>query len=272
MWNLDESAVRMVSSGERGWSKKGESAHVFASRAFVTVTLAANMRGGMWTQIVHEGKTDRVHPHGPHFPRQLVSRSPTHLITQNALLNMIDAIDADMHARPGDAELIPFWIVHHGTSRRHFAASCATRAHTSNCTTSSGTSQGTAAGPSVRASLHELDPPRGEQTLRRVLGSRVQLRTCQSGLQHIGAPTAAALIRAHRSIDRSPQHRAADWRFIDWKEVEQRELLAEAKRLLETAEPFPRGTADSRASCRGRSHRQRARGARVGGTGRRSQQ
>ena len=33
------------------------SAHVFASRAFVTVTLAANMRGGMWTQIVFDGKT-----------------------------------------------------------------------------------------------------------------------------------------------------------------------------------------------------------------------
>ena len=37
------------------------SAHVFASRAFVTVTLAANMRGSIWTQIVFEGKTDRVH-------------------------------------------------------------------------------------------------------------------------------------------------------------------------------------------------------------------
>ena len=32
----------------------------------------------------------------------------------------------------------------------------------------------------------------------------------------------------------SPQHRTAGWRFIDWNEVEQRELLAEAKRLLET--------------------------------------
>ena len=32
--------------------------------------------------------------------------------------------------------------------------------------------------------------------------------------------------------------------FIDWSEVEQRELLAEAKRLLETGEVFPRGTAE----------------------------
>ena len=49
IWNLDETAVRMVPAGERGWSKKGESTHSFASRAFVTVTLAANMRGGMWS-------------------------------------------------------------------------------------------------------------------------------------------------------------------------------------------------------------------------------
>ena len=42
----------------------------------------------------------------------------------------------------------------------------------------------------------------------------------------------------------SPQHRTAGWRFIDWNEVEQGELLAEAKRLLETGELFPRGTAE----------------------------
>ena len=40
------------------------------------------------------------------------------------------------------------------------------------------------------------------------------------------------------------QHRTAGWRFIDWNEVEQRELLKEAKRLLETGELFPRGTAE----------------------------
>ena len=85
------------SSGERGWTKKAESAHVFASR---TVTLAANMRGGMWTQIVCEGKSDRVHPHGPLFPHQLVSHSPTHWITQDALLDMTDAIDTDNARTP----------------------------------------------------------------------------------------------------------------------------------------------------------------------------
>ena len=56
------------------------------------------------TQIVYEKKTDRVRPHGPIFPRQLVSHTPTRWIAQDALLDMIDAIDADMNARPGDAE------------------------------------------------------------------------------------------------------------------------------------------------------------------------
>ena len=82
VWNLDETAVRMVPTGECWWTKRAESAHVFASRAFVTVTLAANMRGGMWTQSVYEGKTDRERPHGPLFPRQLASHSPTHWTTK----------------------------------------------------------------------------------------------------------------------------------------------------------------------------------------------
>ena len=42
----------------------------------------------------------------------------------------------------------------------------------------------------------------------------------------------------------SLQHRTAGWRFIAWNEVEQRELLTEARRLLETGELFPRGTAE----------------------------
>ena len=37
MWNLDETAVRTVPAGDRGWSKRAESTHVFASRAFVTL-------------------------------------------------------------------------------------------------------------------------------------------------------------------------------------------------------------------------------------------
>ena len=66
-------------------------------------------------------------------------------------------------------------------------------------------------GPGVHASLQELDPQRGGQTLRRALGSRVQLRTCQSGLHHIGAPTTAALIRAHSSTERRQPATSNRW-------------------------------------------------------------
>ena len=64
----------------------------------------------------------------------------------------------------------------------------------------------------VHARLQELDPPRGGQTLRRVLlGSRVQLRTCQSGLQHRSAPPAAALVRAHSSTGRRQPATSNRW-------------------------------------------------------------
>ena len=55
-----------------GWTKKGESAHVFASRAFVTVTLAAHMRSGKWTTLsapAHDPLSDALDHEG---------RSPGH--------------------------------------------------------------------------------------------------------------------------------------------------------------------------------------------------
>ena len=74
----------------------------------------------------------------------------------------------------------------------------------------------------------------------------------ESNFEHVNLDSSTAVLRqlllsfvhtAAQNAD-SPQHRAAGWRFIDWNEVEQRELLAEAKRLLETGELFPRGTAE----------------------------
>ena len=45
-----------------------------------------------------------------------------------------------------------------------------------------------------------------------------------------------SLVHAAAQNADSPQHRVAGWRFIEWNEVEQRELLAEAKCFLETGE------------------------------------
>ena len=133
-------------------------------------------------------------------------------------------------------------------------------------TPSSGTSQRThtAVGPSARVSLQEVDPQRGGQTLRRVLLGRVAKHfaefflEAESNFERANLDSTTSVLRqlrlsfAHTAAQNadSPQHRAAGWRFIDWNEVEQRELLAEAKRLLETGELFPRGTAEETASQR----------------------
>ena len=230
IWNLDETAVRMVPAGERGWTKRAEPAHVFTSRAFVTVTLAANMRGGMWTQIVYEGKSGRVHPHGPAFPRQLVSHSPTRTCT-HALVTP--------SSHPGS-----------------WAASCATPGRTSNCATSSELQ------PLDRAYMRAFKNSIRQEVAEHFAEFFLEV---ESNFEHVNLDSSIAVLRqlllsfvhtAAQNAD-SPQHRTAGWRFIDWDEEEQRELLAEAKRLLETGELFPHSRGASRARCRNPSQRQR---------------
>ena len=249
-WNLDETAVRMVPSGERGWTKRAESTHVFASRAFFTVTLAANMRGGMWTQIVYEGKSDRVQPHRPLFPRQLVSHSPAHWITQEALLDLIDAIDTDMNARPGDAELIP-WLLVLDCAPQHVAKEFRsimrdTRSHIKLCCVQRNFTAYTQ--PLDRAYMRAF-----KNSIRREVAKHFAkfFLEAESNFEHVNLDSSTSVLRqlllsfVHTAQNAdSPQHRAAGWRFIDWNEVEQRELLAGAKRLLETGELFPRDTAE----------------------------
>ena len=195
IWNLDETAVRVVPAGERGWTKKKK---------------AANMRGGMWTQIVYDGKSDRV---------PLPARVPL----PDALDHARGTLEHDRRDRRGHARAR--WL-----RRPHTLAPAPRLCATARCC---GISQHharlpathqivlrpaelhgihSAAGPGVHARLQELDPPRGGQTLRRVLlGSRVQLRTCQSGLQYRSAPTAAAGIRAHSRTERRQPATSNRW-------------------------------------------------------------
>ena len=185
-------------------SQPTSSPHTLSSRSRSLQT-----RGGMWTQNVNEGKTDRVHPHGPLWPHQLVSHSPTHWITQDALLDTIDAIDEGVsqhHAR------------HPATHQTVLRAAELHEVHT-------------AAGPSVRASLQELDPQRGGQHFAEFF------MEVESNFEHVNLDSSTSVLRqllfsfvhtAAQNAD-SPQRRIAGWRFIDWNEVEQRELLAEAK-------------------------------------------
>ena len=124
-------------------------------------------------------------------------------------MDMIDAIDADMNARHGDAEQ-------------------------RNCT----------------AYTQPLD-----QAYMRAFKNSIRSEVAkhfaeffleaESNFEHVNLDSSTAVLRqlllsfvhtAAQNAD-SPQHRTAGWRFIDWKEVEQRELVAEAKRLLETGQP-----------------------------------
>ena len=218
---------------------------------FVTVTLAANMRGGMWTQIVYEGKSDRVHPHGPHFPCQLVSHSQTHWITQEALLCMIDAIDADLHARVGDAELTPRLLLL-DCAPQHIEAEFRSitresRPHIKLCYVQRNFTGYTQ--PVDLAYMRAFKNSIRQEVAKHFAGFFLE---AESNFGHANVDSSTAVFRqlflsfvhtAAQNAD-SPQHRTDGWRFIDWNEVEQRELLAEAKCFLETGEVFPRGTAE----------------------------
>ena len=129
---------------------------------------------------------------------------------------MIDAIDADMHARPGDAEQRNFIAYTQPLDRAHMRA--------------------------FKSSIRSEVAKHFAEFFLEV----------ESNFEHVNLDSSTAVLRqlllsivhtAAQNAD-SPQHRAAGWRFVDWNEVEQRELLAEAKRLLETGELFPRGTAE----------------------------
>ena len=93
----------------------------------------------------------------------------------------------------------------------------------------------TAAGPSVHESLQELDPPKHLTEF---------FLEVESNFEHVNLDSSTAVLRqlllslcAHIELLTGASS-------IDWNEVEQRELFAEAKRLQETGELFPRGTAE----------------------------
>ena len=234
IWNLDETVVRIVPSGER--------------------LRFARLRHGH-TCCKHE--------------RRHVDHSPAHWFAKDALLDTIAAIDADMHARPGDAELIPLapgsglcTTAHcDGISQHHARLPTA---HQIVPRPAELHGVHSAAGPGVHARLQELDPPRGIAEF---------FLEVESNFEHVNLDSSTAVLRqllfsfvhtAAQNAD-SPQHRNAGWRFIDWNEVEQRELLAEAKRLLETGELIPRGTAEEpHAPDAEAEAADRARGARDG--------
>ena len=177
--NLDKTAVRMVPTGERGWSK-GESAQVFASRAFVTVTVAANMSVHRLSMRAGPIECDIR----PHIKLCYVQRNFTG------------------YTQPLDrAYMRAFKSSIRSEVAKHFAEFFL----------------------EAKSNFERANLDSSTSVLRQLLLSFVRIAALNAD---------------------SPQHRAAGWRFSDWNEVEQRELLAEAKRFLETEELFPQGTAE----------------------------
>ena len=164
---------------------------------------------------------------------------------------MIDAIDADMHARPGDAELTP-WLLLLDCAPQHSAAEFRsivrdTRPHIKLCYAQRNFTGYTQ--PLDRAYMRVFKNSIRQEVAKHFAEFFLEV---ESNFERVNLDSSTAVLRqlllsfvhtAAQDAD-SPQHRTAGWRFIDWNEVEQRELLAEAKRLLETGELFPRGTAE----------------------------
>ena len=164
---------------------------------------------------------------------------------------MKDAIDAAMHARPGDAELI-LWLLVLDSAPQHVATEFRSIMRDTQ--------------PLIKlchvqrnftAYTHPLD-----RAYMRAFKSSIRSEVAkhfaeffleaESNFERANLDSSTSVLRqlllsfvhtAAQNAD-SPQHRAAGWRFIDWNEVEQRELLAEAKRLLGSGELFPRGTVE----------------------------
>ena len=257
----------------------GARGHVFASRAFVTVILAAHTRGGLWTQNVCEGKIDRVHPHGPLFPRQLVSHFRTHWITQEALLNMIDAIDTDMNARAGGAELIP-WLPFLDCAPQHVAKEFRsimrdTRSHIKLCYVQRNFTAYTQ--PLHRAYMRAF-----KSSVRREVAKHFAefLLEAESNFERVNLDSSTSVLRqlllsfvhtAAQNAD-SLQHRTAGWRFIERGGAARASHRSKTSSGDEKTVSTRHSRRASRARCRGPRHRQGARGARDGATGRRSQQ
>ena len=143
-----------------------------------------------------------------------------------ALLDMIDAIDADMHARASDAELTPSC----SSTLRHrtFAAEFRSIMRDSPAAHQivlrpSGTSRDTLwLDRAYMRALQELDPPRGSQTLRRVSSwksSPTSNMSIWTPVPQCSASCCWSLVHTAAQDADSPQHQAAGWRFIDWNEV-----------------------------------------------------
>ena len=98
VFNLDETAVRYLPLPGHGWQIKGVKAASHQYKGFITCTLCccADPDVPMLYQIIHEGKTARVVPSGPHSPGMFHAFSENHWANQDTvfqfLVNISDSV------------------------------------------------------------------------------------------------------------------------------------------------------------------------------------
>ena len=276
IWNLDETASCAHGSSRRAWVDQ-------KSRASLCFRFARLRHGH--TCCEHEGRhvdADRLRgeerPSAPSWttlPAPARVSLPTHWITQDALLDMIDA---DMHAHPGDAELTPwFWIVRHSNLLRNFAAPCATPGRTSNCATSSGTSRdtlsrwtGRTCAPSRTRSVKRWPNTSPTSSSKPSPTSNMSMWT--PAPQCSDSCCSHSCTQPHRTQTAHNIEPLAGASSIGtrWSSVSFSQKQNAFRRRENCFHENSRGA--SRARCRNPRQRQRARGACRGATGRRSQQ
>ena len=148
---------------------------------------------------------------------------------------MIDAIDTDMHARPGDAELIP-WLLVLDFAPQHVAKEFRsimhdTRPHIKLCYVQRNFTGYTQ--PLERACMRAFKSSIRHEVAKHFAEFFLEVK---SNFERVDLDSSTAVLRqlllsfvrtAAQNVD-SPQHRTAGWRFIDWNEVEERRRLAAA--------------------------------------------
>eukprot|EP00971_Amphidinium_carterae_P334605 6469981-Amphidinium_carterae.1 len=99
IWNIDETACRLLPQASRGWALGGRSTNTsFAgSSAFVTVTLAIPMTfAPLTSQIIYDGKTTKSISPGPRhelsFELNIAAVSESHFSTTDSLLQLVGCL------------------------------------------------------------------------------------------------------------------------------------------------------------------------------------
>jgi hypothetical protein len=95
---MDETAVRILPTGDHGWAQKNVKANFIGdAKSLATVNVAAGAVEGVRHQVIFGGRTNRVHPICPQPVHQQVTHTESHWSSVDTLLEMVKHIDQHLH-------------------------------------------------------------------------------------------------------------------------------------------------------------------------------